>query len=158
MIKDHVVDRAIDGEGEGVGVGGSVTTTSPVLVVSSLWRQACMRLLDLDLESALESDPQSTQAAIPDSALHSTLTASTSTSTSTSTPLRDATKQSPPSLSGVPGTWDQRFFSQVELTDAARVAIKDMMLNIMRVAVRCLLSREGVESCDIALEGTVILN
>lgn len=43
----------------------------------------------------------------------------------------------------------------MELTDSARVAIKDMMLNILRVAVRCLLSREGVQSCDIALEGTV---
>ena len=140
MIKDHVVDRPIEGEG--------VTATSPVLVVSSLWRQACMRLLDLDLESALESDPQSNQEGRPD-------TFQTTAATSTSTPFRDATKQSPPSLSGVSGTWDQRFFSQVELTDSARVAIKDMMLNIMRVAVRCLLSREGVESCDIALEGTV---
>lgn len=143
MIKDHVADRVVDAEG---GTATAAATTAPILVVSSLWRQACMRLLDLDLESAL--DAQSRQEVSADS---------TTNAVHVPIPFGDSgsmgAKTYPPTLSGVGGTWDQRFFSQVQLTDSARTAIQDMMLNILRVAVRCVLSRDGVHSCDLALEG-----
>ena len=77
MIKDHVVDRTSEGE----GVEG-VATTSPMLVVSSLWRQACMRLLDIDVESTRDIGPQSAQQSRPDAV--PTTAAATSAATSTS--------------------------------------------------------------------------
>ena len=40
-------------------------------------------------------------------------------------------------------TWDQRFFSQVDMDLDGQASIQDMMLNVLRVAVRVLLAREA---------------
>ena len=41
----------------------------------------------------------------------------------------------------------------MEISDSARVSVQDMMLCVLRVGVRCLLSREGVDSIDVAVDG-----
>jgi hypothetical protein len=50
-------------------------------------------------------------------------------------------------------TWDQKYFSQIEMSEDAELAIKDMMVCIARVAVRCLLSRDDVNAVNVAVSG-----
>ena len=199
MIKDHVIET--DNEGQ--------KGTCPILSVHSLWRQACMRLLDIDTDAALplpsSPAPQGTTSTFPPSSLPSPSTPSSSPTSSSSssyifssssssfasspvtatpsptpsptppspTPTPSPTPPtptpptptppsppSPPSslpLGGQGGTWDQKYFSQIELTDSGRVAIQDMMLNILRISVRCLLSRDDVEAIEVAVRGERIL-
>lgn len=127
MMKDHVIET--DSEGP--------KGSRPILSVQSLWRQACMRLLDIDTDAVLllSSPTLSSSSSISPSSL-------TSPSSSPILPLGSQG-----------GTWDQKFFSQIELTDSGRVAIQDMMLNILRICVRCLLSRDDVETIDVAVRG-----
>ena len=124
-----------------VSGSGSEKSSRPILLVHSLWRQACTRLLDIDTEMSASTSPSPSSPSSPSTSATSTTTSPTSASTS-------------PSLSVDPGsTWDQRFFSQMEISDSARVSVQDMMLCVLRVGVRCLLSREGVDSIDVAVDG-----
>ena len=129
MMRDHVIET------DSIEQTGS----RPILSVQSLWRQACMRLLDIDTDAVLPSSSSS----------------STSTTTSSSTPTTATSSSSTPilPLEGQGGTWDQKYFSQIELSDSGKVAIQDMMLNILRLSVRCLLSRDDVETIDVAVRG-----
>ena len=129
MMRDHVIET------DSIEQTGS----RPILSVQSLWRQACMRLLDIDTDAVLPSSSSS----------------STSTTTSSSTPTTTTSSSSTPilPLEGQGGTWDQKYFSQIELSDSGKVAIQDMMLNILRLSVRCLLSRDDVETIDVAVRG-----
>ena len=135
MVKDHVVDRESDSDG----------TARPILSVRSLWKQACVRLLDIDVDMPLGALPASASPPASPSLGSAPLPLGTATAVSVDSPS--------PLERAQEGTWDQRFFSQIELTDRGKVSIQDMMLSILRVAVRCLLSREGVDSVDVALEG-----
>ena len=123
MMRDHVIET------DSIEQRGS----HPILSVQSLWRQACMRLLDIDTDAFLPSSSSSTT------------TTTTTTTSSSSTPILP--------LEGLGGTWDQKYFSQIELSDSGKVAIQDMMLNILRLSVRCLLSRDDVETIDVAVRG-----
>jgi hypothetical protein len=149
-VKDHVVDRVREGD----------NTSRPILSVRSLWKQACVRLLDIDLDILHSALPPS--ASIPLSPpMGSTLSPPVSAAVSVSgvdspRPTATATASASPLERGQDGTWDQRFFSQVELTDRGKVSIQDVMLNILRVAVRCLLSRDSVDSVDVAMEGEFV--
>ena len=53
-------------------------------------------------------------------------------------------------------TWDQKFFSQIEMSDAGRIAIQDMMLSVIRVGVRCLLSRDDVDAIAVTVSGKLM--
>jgi hypothetical protein len=158
MIKDHVIET--DNEGQ--------KGSRPILSVQSLWRQACMRLLDIDTDAVLglPSSPASQgttsilppTSSSPSTSSFSLTQSSTSSSSSSSSPITTTTPTPPPSTSNLPlggqgGTWDQKYFSQIELTDSGRVAIQDMMLNILRISVRCLLSRDDVEAIEVAVRG-----
>ena len=158
MIKDHVIEA--DNEGQ--------KGLRPILSVHSLWRQACMRLLDIDTDTVLPLPtapaPQGATATLPPSSsspstFSSSPTAPSTTSSSSSSPTTTTTATpTPSSPSSLPlarqgGTWDQKYFSQIELTDCGRVAIQDMMLNILRISVRCLLSRDDVEAVEVAVRG-----
>ena len=46
-------------------------------------------------------------------------------------------------------TFDQKFFSQVALTETSTMYIQDMMLTILRVSLRALFSRDGVKNLVI---------
>ena len=148
MIKDHVIESNSEGQ----------RVSRPVLSVQSLWRQACMRLLDIDTDAALLA-PSSTSPS-SSASISSTSSSSSSSSPSSSSPLYSSSISSPtptpPSILPLEVksvTWDQKYFSQIELTDSGRVAIQDMMLNILRISVRCLLSRDDVETIDVAVRG-----
>ena len=122
MMRDHVIETdSIEQKG-----------SRPILSVQSLWRQACMRLLDIDTDAVLPSSS-------------SPATTGTTTTSSSSTPILP--------FEGQGGTWDQKYFSQIELSGSGKVAIQDMMLNILRLSVRCLLSRDDVETIDVAVRG-----
>ena len=69
----------------------------PVLDVSSLWTTACMRLLDIDLTQATKSLGDSAQT----------------NNTNSNRPMDDKSV-----------TWDQKFFSQIEMNDESREAIQ----------------------------------
>ena len=135
MVERETYQPSDSDSDHNVSGSGSEKSSRPILLVHSLWRQACTRLLDIDTE--MPPSPSSPSALSP-----STSTTSTS-----------------PSLSLDPGsTWDQRFFSQMEISDTARVSVQDMMLCVLRVGVRCLLSREGVHSIDVAVDGKFLHN
>jgi hypothetical protein len=51
------------------------------------------------------------------------------------------------------GTWDQKYFAQVQLSDSDQKSIQDMMLCLVRVALRCLLSREHELAAARARDG-----
>ena len=143
VIRDHVIEREIledrsTGNEVEVEVEVEVENCRPMLVVHSLWQQACMRLLDVDTTCTDINTIDTTN-----------LSSFSSTSTSTST----STFSSLPSLQKSQKTWDQKFFSQIEMSESGRVAIQDMMLCVLRVAVRCLLSRSNVDSVDIVVNG-----
>ena len=141
VIRDHVIEREIledRSTGNEVEVEVEVENCRPMLVVHSLWQQACMRLLDVDTTCTDINTIDTTN-----------LSSFSSTSTSTST----STFSSLPSLQKSQKTWDQKFFSQIEMSESGRVAIQDMMLCVLRVAVRCLLSRSNVDSVDIVVNG-----
>lgn len=147
-MKDHVVDRVREGD----------DFSRPILSVRSLWKQACVRLLDIDLDILHSALPPSASTPLSPP-MGSILSPPVSTAVSVSgvdSPRPTATASASPLERGQDGTWDQRFFSQVELTDRGKVSIQDMMLNILRVAVRCLLSRDGVDSVDVAMEGEFV--
>mmetsp|Transcript_18598 Transcript_18598/g.17921 ORF Transcript_18598/g.17921 Transcript_18598/m.17921 type:complete len:522 (-) Transcript_18598:16-1581(-) len=96
----------------------------PVLMLQPLWEYACMQLLDIDThELASKSVADSTQEASIDST--------------------DGSKD---------GKNDQKYFSQISMSEEGRVAVQDMMLNILRVALRCVLSRGDVDSVDVAFD------
>jgi hypothetical protein len=148
VIRDHVVDRESEEDG----------SSRPILSVRSLWKQACVRLLDIDVDMLHGSLPPSASTSSPPSLGSTSSSTVSAVSGSVSGSALESPSPSPSSSSsplerGQEGTWDQRFFSQIELTDRGKVSIQDMMLNILRVAVRCLLSRDGVDSVDVALEG-----
>ena len=127
MMRDHVIETD----------SMEQTGSRPILSVQSLWRQACMRLLDIDTDAFLPSSSSPSPTTSSSSA--------TTSSSSSSTPILP--------LEGQGGTWDQKYFSQIELSDSGKVAIQDMMLNILRLSVRCLLSRDDVETIDVAVRG-----
>jgi hypothetical protein len=54
------------------------------------------------------------------------------------------------------GKNDQKYFSQISMSEEGRVAVQDMMLNILRVALRCVLSRGDVDCVDVAFDGIYI--
>jgi hypothetical protein len=146
VIRDHVVDKESEEDG----------SSRPILSVRSLWKQACVRLLDIDVDMLHGSLPPSASTPSPPtsgSAPSSTVSAVSGSVSGSALESPSSSSSSSPLERGQEGTWDQRFFSQVELTDRGKVSIQDMMLNILRVAVRCLLSRDGVDSVDVALEG-----
>lgn len=122
VLRDHVIERPRSGEGDGV-------VSHPILDVTSLWTTACMRLLDIDLGTTASQSPPSGEDA---SKLGSTDRASAIPSAVTAAAVSERT-----------GTWDQKYFSQIEMSDEGRVAIRDMMLCILRVATRLLLAREA---------------
>ena len=137
MVERETYQPSDSDSDHNVSGSGSEGSSRPILLVHSLWRQACTRLLDIDTEISASTSPSPSSP--------SSLSPSTSATSTTSTS---------PSLSVDPGsTWDQRFFSQMEISDSARVSVQDMMLCVLRVGVRCLLSREGVDSIDVAVDG-----
>ena len=138
MMRDHVIET------DSIEQTGS----RPILSVQSLWRQACMRLLDIDTEAILPSSSSPTSSFSSSSI---TTTTSFYSSTTTSSSPSSSTPILP--LEGHGGTWDQKYFSQIELSESGKVAIQDMMLNILRLSVRCLLSRDDVETIDVAVRG-----
>ena len=115
VLRDHVVERP-----RADGGGGAI------LDATSLWTTACVRLLDVDVTSDHRPPP-------PHSSDPTVVGSSSDSSVSNGLG---------PSAEGS-GTWDQKFFSQVELDDDGAAAIRDMMLGVLRVAVRALLSREA---------------
>ena len=131
----------------------------PVLVIHSLWKQACMRLLDIDSSPSGSSSSGSSYSGSSSSGSSSSPIDSTSTSFSTSTattslsPSSVSTSTSPPNIQNSQKTWDQKFFSQVDMSESGRIAVQDMMLSVLRIAVRCLLSRDDTESVDVAIDG-----
>ena len=96
VFRDHVIERPRN---------HTLTLTEtaivhPVLDVSSLWTTACMRLLDIDLTKTISST-----TSIVDS--------TTTNPSNNNRPIDDKSV-----------TWDQKFFSQIEMNDEARESIQ----------------------------------
>ena len=128
-----------------------------------------MRLLDIDTSSGVSSSSGSSPGGLSasgsspsGSSSFSIDSASTSTSDSTSSavtppsPTSVSTFTALPSIQNSQKTWDQKFFSQVDMSESGRIAVQDMMLSVLRIAVRCLLSRDDTESIDVAIDGTLL--
>jgi hypothetical protein len=145
QFRDHVTesssndedgsDEEGDGEDDYVSYGDDMRC--PKLSADSLWAQACYRLLDIDIKPALNQG---------DDMANSGKTRTNPASGST-LPQKDETAS----------TWDQKFFSQIEMSDAGRYAIQDMMLSVIRVGVRCLLSRDDVDAIAVTVSGKLLL-